>query len=315
MGEKTYIGVDLGGTKLLLGEADRTGTLLRLEKYPSGRLTQGEAMELIRDSLDRFLAKGRACGEVQAIGVGMVGRIDSTAGIWYEIGPGREEPVEAAKQLEDRYGLPCFADNDVRSAARAEMLFGRGSSHMVYINIGTGIAAGIVCGGRLLSGGHHNAGEVGHTSSGIGQRVLCECGRTDCVEMVASGMGIDRCARLLALEYPDTRLTIPGEGRVSAAEVFRLYDQDPLCRVLTDNAAQAATNLIMNLVRVSDPDTVVLGGGVVSDGFLYRKVLEHLNPYVLRYVTGGVVLTGLDPRYIGLLGACANAIKGMEEGL
>lgn len=315
MGRKTYIGVDLGGTKLLLGEADRSGTLLRQAKYPSGRLTQGEAMELIRNSLDRFLAEGPACGEVQAIGVGMVGRIDSSAGIWHEIGPGRGEPVEAAKQLGDRYGLPCFVDNDVRSAARAEMLFGCGSGHMVYINIGTGIAAGIVCGGRLLTGGHHNAGEVGHTSSGIGQRVPCECGRTDCVEMVASGIGIDRCARLLVPEYPDTRLDIPAEGRVSAAEVFRLYGRDPLCTVLTDNAAQAAANLIMNLVRVSDPDTVVLGGGVVSDGFLYRKILEHLNPYVLRYVTNGVVLTGLDPRYSGLLGACANAVKGMEEGL
>ena len=100
---------------------------------------------------------------------------------------------------------------------------------------------------------------------------------------------------------------------VSASEVFRLYDDDPLCRVLTDNAAAAVANLIMNLVRFSDPDTVVLGGGVMSDGFLYPRVLERLNPYTIRYVTNGVVLTALDPRCIGLLGACGNAIKGMEE--
>ena len=55
MDKKTYIGVDLGGTKLLIGEADREGNILRQEKLPSGRLTQGEAMALIRRGLDGFL--------------------------------------------------------------------------------------------------------------------------------------------------------------------------------------------------------------------------------------------------------------------
>lgn len=317
MDKKTYIGVDLGGTKLLIGEADRAGNILRQEKIPSGRLNQREAMALIEKGLDSFLAVRTPGCAVQAIGVGTVGRIDNRSGTWYEISPDRKETVEVSKLLGERYGLPCFVDNDVRSAAKAEMLFGRGRSSrdLIYINIGTGIAAGFVSGGRLITGGHCNAGEVGHTSSGIDLKVSCECGRTDCVEPVASGMGIDQCARLLAPDYPDTRLVIPAEGRVSAADVFRLYDEDPLCRVLTDNAAQAVANLIMNLVRFNDPDTVILGGGVMSDGFLYNKVLERLNPYTIRYVTNGVVLTALDPRYIGLLGACGNAIKGMEESL
>ena len=69
----------------------------------------------------------------------------------------------------------------------------------------------------------------------------------------------------------------------------------------------------MNLVRFNDPDTIVLGGGVVSDGFLYPKVLERLNSQTIRFVTNGIALTSLDPRYIGLLGACSNAVKGMEK--
>lgn len=315
MGKKTYIGVDLGGTKLLIGEMDREGELLRTKKYPSGRLSHEEAMALILRGLDDFLSEATPGCEIQAIGIGMVGRIDSKAGIWYEISPDRKDTVEIAKIVRERYRLPCFVDNDVRSATKAELLFGSGRSsrHLIYINIGTGIAAGFVSDGRLITGGHYNAGEVGHTASGIALKVHCECGRSDCVEPVASGMGIDLCARLLAPEYPDTRLAIPEEGRVSAEEVFRHYASDDLCKVLTDNAAAAAANLIMNLVRFNDPDTIVLGGGVVSDGFLYKKILEKLNPYTIRYVTNGVVLTSLDPRHIGLMGACSNAIKGMEE--
>ena len=258
----------------------------------------------------------RQAGAPAALGLGLVGRIDARQGVWLGIDPARNEEIPVARLLGGRYGLPCFADNDVRSATKAEMLFGRGrgTRHMVYINVGTGIAAGTVSDGRLIFGSHFNAGEVGHTASGIDLRADCVCGRPDCVESVASGLGLDKCARLLAPRFPGTALHIPQNGaRVSAAEIFERYDADPLCKTLADNAAEGLANLIMNLVRMSDPDTIVLGGGVMTDGFLYRKVLERLNPYTIRFVTGGVVLTGLDPAFVGLMGACSNAIKGMEE--
>ena len=311
-----YLGVDLGVTKLMIGEMDGGGKLLRTQKHPTGPLAQREALALIERSLDEFLENGRPDGNTAAIGLGLVGRVDSSAGVWLEIEPGREDPLPVGKILSERYGLPCFLDNDVRSATKAELLFGRGrdTEDMIYINVGTGIAAGTVTGGRLVTGGHFNAGEVGHTTSGIEFRAPCVCGRPDCVESVASGLGLDRSARILAAQYPGTKLAIPGDGtRVSAADIFALYDDDPLCRALTDNAAQALANLIMNLVRVSDPDTVVLGGGVMSSGFLYPKVLERLNRHTIRYVTRGVVLTELDPAFIGILGACSNAKMGMEH--
>ena len=314
----TYLGVDLGGTKLLVGEMNERGELLRHKKYASGPLPQPAALELIQNSVADYLATGRPAGAPQplAMGVGLVGRIDSQRGLWLEIEPGRTAQLPIAQLLARQFELPCYADNDVRSAAKAEMLFGYGSQseNLVYINVGTGLAAGIVAHGRLISGGHCNAGEVGHTGSGILQRVPCICGRPDCVEAVAAGSGIDKCARLLAPEYPGTLLRIPPEGeRVEVAEVFALYEQDALCRRLADNAAQALANLVMNLVRVTDPDTVVLGGGVMSDGFLYPKVLEKIDPYTTRFVTNGIVLTKLNPAFVGLMGACSNAIQGLKQ--
>lgn len=314
--KKTYLGVDLGGTKLMVGETDEDGTLLRYKRYPSGPLDQREALELIKRSLDDFLADRPDIPDPAAMGLGLVGRIDGRTGLWLEIDHDRADPTPVTEILKETYGMPCFADNDVRSATKAEMLFGQGKSleNWIYLNVGTGVAAGIVSGGRLVTGGHCNAGEVGHSASGIEFRAPCVCGRPDCVESVASGFGLDLCARLLAPRYPDTGLAIPADHtRVSASEIFSLYETDPLCRVLADNAAQALANLIMNLIRFCDPETVVLGGGIMADDFLYLRILERLNPYTTRYVTGGVVRTALDPRKIGLLGACSNAIKGMEE--
>ena len=88
---------------------------------------------------------------------------------------------------------------------------------------------------------------------------------------------------------------------------------DALCTVLVENASLAIANLIMNMVRVSDPDTIVLGGGIVSDPMMFTNILQRLHQHTMRFVTNGVVLTKLDPAYAGLLGAAAVALKGFEE--
>lgn len=310
----TYIGIDLGGTKLMAGEVTQNGEILRSRSYSTGALTQEQALALICKALDDLLPTSEHT--VRAIGLGLVGRIDSQKGLWLEISGNRKQTLPIGELLTARYGLPAFADNDVRSALKAEMRFGKnkGIQDMIYINVGTGIAAGFVTGGHIVTGGHCNAGEIGHTSSGLPFRVSCECGRDDCVESVASGLGLSNSARLLAQEYPGTSLTIPADGsRVSAAEIFRLSGFDPLCRRLTEQAARALANLLMNLVRFNDPQAIVLGGGVVSDGFLLKKALGYTQAHPLRYVTSGIQLTSLDPRTIGLLGAASNAIIGMEE--
>lgn len=314
----TYLGVDLGGTKLLVGEMAQDGRLLYTKKYPTGPLSQPEALAVICRSVDDFLKTARPADAPMpaGMGVGLVGRIDSRRGIWLEIDSERAEQIPIGALLSQRFGLPCFVDNDVRSAARAEVLFGRGRQcgSLVYINVGTGIAAGIAVGGQMLTGSHFDAGEVGHMVSGLPLRVSCPCGRGDCVEPVASGAGFDKCARLLAAQYPDTGLHIPQDGsRVRAEEVFSLYGADPLCTLLTDNAAQAIANLVMNLVRALDPEAVVLGGGVMSDGFLYPHVMERIDPFTVRFVADNIVLTELDAARIGLMGACSNAIEGLRQ--
>lgn len=311
---ETYVGIDLGGTKLLIGEMDSHGNILKYKKYDSGYFNQQAALEIIKASLDDYIKTvGWSNSKPVGMGVGLIGRVDPVEGIWLQIDPGRTQPIALAKELMDEYGIPCHIDNDVKSATRAERFFGFGqiSKNFIYINVGTGIAAGVVVNGRQIRGSHFNAGEVGHTRVGVNVGLKCGCGRIDCVELIASGLGFDRSARLLSSEY-ETKLNIPtDEGeRILISEVFALSRKgDPLCVKLVDNASEALANLIMNMVRVSDPDTVVLGGGIVSDGYLHTKVVEKLNPTTMRFVTNGVVITKLNPDFIGLLGAGAVAMN------
>ncbi|MDR0507849.1 MAG: ROK family protein [Dysgonamonadaceae bacterium] len=311
---ETYLGIDLGGTKLLIGELDNNGNILKYKKYTSGFFSQQSALAVIKESLDNYIQTvGWTENIPVAMGVGLIGRVDPDNGIWLQIDPARTQPIPLAKELSDIYDIPCRIDNDVKSATRAERYFGFGqiSKNFIYINAGTGIAAGFVVNGRQIRGSHFNAGEVGHTQVGVNVGIQCGCGRIDCVEKIASSIGFDACARLLKDRY-ETQLSISDnpEDRVSVKDIFTLYEKDdPLCVHLVENASQALANLIMNLVRVSDPDTVVLGGGLVSDGFLHTKIIEKLNQTTIRFVKNGVVITKLNPVFIGLLGAGAVAMN------
>jgi predicted NBD/HSP70 family sugar kinase len=310
---ETYLALDLGGTKLLIGEIDSRGNILKYKKYDMGYFSQQAALDVIKESMDDYIKTvGWTNAKPIAMGVGLIGRVDPGRGIWLQIDPARTQPIPLAQELFDLYDIPCRIDNDVKSATRAEGYFGFGqiSKNFIYINVGTGIAAGFVVNGRQIRGSHFNAGEVGHTQVGVNIGIKCGCGRMDCVELIASGIGFDRSARLLSEKF-ETKLLIPSElgERVQVKDIFTLSQAgDPLCVELVENASQALANLIMNLVRVSDPDTVVLGGGIVSDGFMHTKVLEKLNPTTIRFVKNGVVITKLNPDFIGLLGAGAVAM-------
>lgn len=313
--KNTYLALDFGGTKLLIGEVDSDGEVFAHKSYETGYIDQSEALEVIKSSLDDYISSVGFVNDraPQSMGVGLIGRVDNANGVWLQMDPKRDHTLSLAEELSNIYNIPCYIDNDVKSATRAEKMWGSGreSKDFIYINIGTGIAAGFIINDQLVRGSHFNSGEVGHTNVGVDVGVKCGCGRDNCVELIAAGIGFDRCARLFKDNYK-TELTIsPDENiRVDVREVYALYREgDELCQVLVDNAAKAIAGLIMNLVRCSDPDTVVLGGGIVSNEFMYSEILANLNATTIRFVTNGVVLTELNPSFIGLLGAAAVAMN------
>ncbi len=312
----TYLGIVLSGSRLMIGEVNATGAILQHKAYKLSFFNQESALDIIRTSMDDYVrSTGWTEGTPAAIGVGLIGRVNYDEGVWYQIDPARTHPINVANEITNWYGIPCFTDNDVKSETRAVMRWGLGqkTENFVYLHTGTGIAAGIVIDGKPIRGSHFNAGEIGHLRVGVRVGLKCPCGRMDCIETIASSVGIDRQVRFLK-RYYDTQLQIPLQGeRVSIDEVYRLCREgDPLCTKVVENAAEAMASLIMNLVRVSDPETVIMAGEMVSDGFLLEQIRQKLQPVTMRFVTGGVVLTQLNPQYIGLLGAGALAIDGLE---
>ncbi|MBB6673825.1 ROK family protein [Cohnella nanjingensis] len=314
--EKSVLAVDLGGTKILIGEVSLDGEVLGSKVYASTVVSQEQVFETLAAALGDYIKHMGLRREAAAIGIGVVGRVDTSEGIWLEIDPSRSQPIELARKIGELFAMPCAIGNDVYCATLAEQKWGCGiySDNFIYMNIGTGIAARCVVNGEPIIGRHFNAGEVGHHVVDYDSDVQCICGRKGCVEPLASGLGMHNRIVALKPSYPDSAIVIPNEGRVGVEEIFAGYDHgDPLCTEVVDTALQAVAETIMNMVRFSDPDTIVLGGGVVSGSWFMDKLQSRLQEKTMRFVMNGVKKTAIDEAIIGLKGAAWLAIRTMSK--
>ncbi|GAB2025604.1 ROK family protein [Lactovum odontotermitis] len=310
MGEGTFLCVDLGGTKILVGELSRKGEILDSRTFPSDVSSQRAAVKSIKNAIHFYLEKVTLQEKLAAISLDVVGRVDSKTGIWFEINPEKAEKIELAKELEKEFHLPVIVNNDVTNAALAEMNLGIGeqTQNFVYLNVGTGIAGRTITDGCLIGGSHFDAGEIGHTVVDMNFSQACLCGRYGCVESFASGFGMSNEIHRLKENFPDSSMQpVPGE-KVSGEAILAAFQQkDVLAAAVVGHATKGLAELIMNLVRVSDPEAVVVGGGLMSNPLFYQLVLEKLYSKTMRFVSYGVRQTTIDPALIALKGCAVHA--------
>ena len=301
----TILAVDLGGTKIAVGEINRQGQILSERRYDSVVTSQKEAMQAIIKAIELFMEESIIQGNVIAISVDVVGRVNVDNGVWYEIHPELADSTELTKILTEKFQVPTYAINDVSAAAIAEMEIGLGTvtSDFVYLNVGTGIAGRIISDNQLLRGAHFNAGEVGHMVVAMKHDSLCICGRTGCVESFASGLGMSNEVHRLRERYDSTNLQFVAGQRISVPEILEAYNEhDALAVQVIENATQGIAELIMNMVRVSDPEAVVIGGGVMENNQFFELVLAKINQKTVRFLDKGIIRTTLNPGKISLIG-------------
>lgn len=293
----SYIGIDYGGTKLLIGQVSSDGKLLSTMEFPTGKKSQKEASDYLGKCVERYKKCIRNTEEVKAAGIGIIGISDNKTGTWNSINHEEGDNIPLTTMVSNILEIPTAIDNDVRSGTKAELYWGCGrySKNFVYISVGTGLAAGFVVDGKVLRGANQNSGEIGHTTVLNSPQESCICGRTGCAELIASGTGIGKRGKELL-----------GNEKITAKDVFlRAKAGDFLCLRIVEEAGVVLGEVIENLVRTSDPDTVVLGGGVMEDSWFFELVKEKLNPITMRGVKNGVKLSTFSPSKVGVLGAAA----------
>jgi glucokinase len=268
------VGVDIGGTKVAAGVVDPGGrVLVRARRDTPHRSTSPRVVEdTIVSAVEEVLGQ---VGEVVAVGIGAAGFVaaDRATVVFAPHLSWRNEPLRQA--LGERLEVPIFVDNDANAAVWAEHRFGagRGESHLVMVNLGTGIGGGIVLDGRVMRGRFGIAGEFGHMQV-VPDGIRCECGNRGCWEQYASGNALVREARaLMSAGSPvvsDLFDRVGGrpEELTGPLVTEAARDGDPLARELLGEIGRWLGVGIADLAAALDPGMFVIGGGVSAAGDL-----------------------------------------------
>jgi glucokinase len=284
------IGIDIGGTKVAGGVVDSTGRVLsRTRRDTPHRSTSPRVVEDTIVSVVEELLAGTD-QEISAVGIGAAGFVaaDRATVVFAPHLSWRNEPLR--ESLGSRVALPIFVDNDANAAVWAEHRFGagRGESHLVMVNLGTGIGGGIVLDGRVIRGRFGIAGEFGHMQV-VPDGIRCECGNRGCWEQYASGNALVREARALfsagSPVVSDLFDRVGGrpEDLTGPLVTEAARDGDPLARELLSEIGRWLGIGIADLAAALDPGTFVIGGGVSAAGDL---LLEPARVAFRRQLTG-----------------------------
>lgn len=249
------LGIDVGGTSIKAEVLDRQGNTIARDSVPTPR--DAPSVEPIAELAGRLIAGH----EVLGVGLAAPGIVDIDAGtVVNAVNLGwRDVPVVAP--LEKALNLPIHMTHDVLAAGFAEWRLGagRGTDDLLVVVIGTGIAAVIVAGGQLVTGGLRQAGELGHIVVRPDGRP-CPCGQSGCLEAVAS-------ARAIADAY----------GADGADVVRQHLGVDPMADAVWADAVDALADGLVTTCALFSPTRIVIGGGLAgARGLLLNPVHESM---------------------------------------
>jgi glucokinase len=265
-----FIGVDIGGTKVLATAVSPSGRVLRTAR----RTTPGRRVEarLVEDALTEAVQEIAGIRRIGAIGIAAAGFVDAQ-GERVRFAPHlpwRDEGVRA--RLAERWSAPVVLDNDANCTARAELTYGAvgDAADALVITLGTGIGGAVVLDGAVHRGHNGMAGEFGHMQV-VPDGRSCECGGTGCWEQYCSGNALVRFARARIGQEP------------TVLEAACGGNPDELVGPMVTDAATAGDAValaafasvgewlgvgVANLVAAFDPEIVVIGGGLSAAGDL-----------------------------------------------
>ncbi len=318
-----YVGVDLGGTKILAGVFDSQLNCLGRNKI-STKAERGadEVIERIarcvRDAVDECDLDFK---QLRGVGVGAPGSIDVSSGRVIFAPNLQWQNVPLKKILEKDLDVPVSIENDGNSAMLGvyESELQSKPRHVIGIFIGTGIGGGLILDGKLYSGFNGTAGEIGHMVIEVGGP-KCNCGNQGCFEALASRTAIFRKITAAVKDGQKTLLTDmlgPELNYLRSGDLRKAIRKgDGFVEKIIEEAAEYTGIAVANFINIFNPETVVLGGGVIdalSDEMM-AIIIETAEDYAMSGTSKGIEIiaskTGDDA---GIIGAAVLARKAAKE--
>ena len=280
--KKYSIGIDLGGTKILIGLVEKeSGKVVshikkktKKEKGPENivrKMVEG-VKELLEES-------GKSFTEISSIGIGSAGQIDRKNGII--IGAPNLDcyNLNLKEILQDKFNIPVFVGNDVEVATIGEQKFGagKGCADFVCVFVGTGIGSAIVKNGQIIYGATGTAGELGHIIVDLNGRP-CACGAHGCLEAYASRSAIEtRIEGALKKGRKSCISEYLEEGKAITSSMIRksIEREDELVTQCVSEASEYLSGGLASVINLINPELIILGGGLIEAvDYFYKQTIK-----------------------------------------
>jgi glucokinase len=289
MSEQWIVGVDLGGTTTKLAFINLNGEILYKWEIPTDNSNEGQNITTnIANAIDQKLVELKV-QKTKLIGIGMgaPGPIDYETGVVLNVvNLGWKDNFPLQESLHSLTGLPVAIENDANCAALGEMWngAGKGTSDLVCVTLGTGVGGGVIANGNIVRGINGAAGEIGHITSIPFGGAPCNCGKSGCLETIASATGIVRLAET-ELSKPESQgqlaVVFAENGKVTAKDVFDCArNDDELAKKILNEVTFHLGFALANIANTLNPEMIVLGGGVSRAGdILLDLVIANFSKY------------------------------------
>ena len=317
MSQAEAIGIDLGGTKMLLGVLDGESKTV----WESRERSAGEGEDELVELLVREIAEARGEHEgVEAVGMGIPATIDHEKGLAIAAVNLPIENLPIRDLVVERTGLPTFVDNDANVAALAEHLFGaaRGAKNAVMLTIGTGIGGGLILGGEIYRGSTGAGAELGHMAIQMdGPGCQGNCPNRGCVEAFASGTALGREGLAAAESNPNSvlgKLLADGEPVDGKAVTVAAQNGDETAIEVFDLVGSRLGVALASYANIFEPEVIVVGGGVMAAGdLLLDPARRELQARALTPMNRTPVVPAELGADAGMIGAAAMARIELEK--
>ncbi len=282
------LGIDMGGTKILASVIDITSGEVIASARKRTHAERGQdfvgqrTIELATAALSA--ANISAETDLLAVGVGAAGQIDRKAGVVLDAPNLGVHDMPLGSILSKSFGKPVFVGNDVEVAAMGEYLYGsgRGYKNFVCVFVGTGIGSGVVQNGNMYTGFSGTAGEVGHMVVHAEGRI-CGCGNRGCLEAYASRTAITKAilaeihhGRSSILSDNAQNLLKEGDTIIRSGIIANAIQQkDELVIEVVSDAARYLGYGLASVLNFYNPDSIILGGGVIESVDLLFETAVH----------------------------------------
>ncbi|MBP3654617.1 MAG: ROK family glucokinase [Oscillospiraceae bacterium] len=279
-------GVDIGGTTVKLGLFTTDGTLLDKWEIPTRTENGGSAVlpDVARSIEDKLTEKNIAPEQVEGIGVGVPGPVDSDSTVHkcINLGWGVFNVKQRMNEL-----LPAIpnvaAGNDANVATLGELWQGGGKGYdsAVMFTLGTGVGGGVVVDGKIVAGKNGGAGEVGHMTVNPEETVPCNCGKCGCLEQYASANGIVRMAKIMLTEC-STPSALRSMDSFTSKDICDLAREgEEMAVSVVDRFGDYLGRAMSFIGCTTDPDVFIIGGGMSRAGAV---IIDAITKYYRKYV-------------------------------